>query len=264
MKKTTWIGLIIVIIGVIGSIMTVKQVTHPEKQRVTETFSVAKISAIDIETNVAKVEVKQHDADEILVESVIESKKSGKANIMMDQHDGTLSIHQERLKFIGALGMFRHKQKINVYLPKDADIDDVSIESDVADIALDGIDAGTLDIHSSVGRIHLKDIVAKQISAKSDVGQVKVNDVKGEMDIATDIGEINYQQQRLIDPATLESNVGNIDVTFGEKPKDAKITTHSSVTQVNVFGDEEDYIEGNGNTELRIITDIGSIDVTKE
>lgn len=264
MRKTTWIGLIIVIIGVIGSIVTFKQAIHPETHQVTDTFSVNDISALDIETNVAMVEVKHHEADDILVESKIESKKNGKEDIMMENRDGILTIHQERLKTYGVLGLFRQKQKIIVYLPKDANIDDVNIESDVAEIALDGIEAGAFDLHSSVGRIHLTDIVGKSIQAKSDVGQVELEHTEGTLDVTTDVGEIKYHQKQLTDSARFNSSVGNIEVTFEEMPKDAKVTTSSSVSHVNIFGDKEDYIDGNGNTELRITTDVGSVDVTKE
>ena len=133
----------------------------------------------------------------------------------------------------------------------------------------------TISITSNVGDININDING-EINALSNVGDIIIKNSNALYDITTDVGDIKIENSVFTGKSDFYLNVGDIDITAVD------ITEAKSISIENKVGDiklslpiNADYeaninefmkeprvaLNGNGNTNIKLITNVGSIEI---
>jgi DUF4097 and DUF4098 domain-containing protein YvlB len=183
--------------------------TGRNKESVEQKFSY--ISNIYIDTSEAKVNI---ETGEYGISVVNNRSPEIKYNI---DNDGNLRITQTGISwFIFGIGIQR-SNSVTVYLPQDAVLGIVDINSSSGNVSINRIDCENFTLKLSSGRSTVENIVSKnQINIRSLSGNISINNSRAEkIDLNVSSGRINME--RLTASAiNATSSSGNINVKQSE------------------------------------------------
>ncbi|MEN6385465.1 MAG: DUF4097 family beta strand repeat-containing protein [Phycisphaerales bacterium] len=130
----------------------------------------------------------------------------------------------------------------------------------------------SLDCRTDVGSITIKDIKG-DIYASCDVGSINCDNVSGNLKLQTDVGDIHAKcanDSNCLVKTNISTDVGSIHFK-GPENMSAKIAASSDVGKINSAqpgtkqkdGCEESFngTAGSGQGDIRLSTDVGSIDI---
>ncbi|TQS74094.1 DUF4097 domain-containing protein [Ornithinibacillus gellani] len=263
MKK---IGMLLLIIGIIGSIMTAKDYFSFATMEGEQTISSSDINRVAIDSEVANIHIKLSENDDIKVEWNGKIRESTNQDDMIDVTNklGTLQVDIGKKKN----NWFRfswndwgfHRLYVDVYLPK-KQYEQLQIENNVGRVTVSSIQVQQLHAITDVASLHINDTETESLTVKTDVGSVNLRDVTGTQKVQTDVGSIDVQSASITNHLDLKSNVGSIKLILSQPPDHASIYANSEVGRINIFGEKGNYISSNEKYEVQIQTEVGSIEV---
>lgn len=156
---------------------------------------------------------------------------------------------------------------INIYVPSDAVLGNVSLNGNVGDIELDSLSCQSLVISSNTGDINMVQCsVSGRADISSNVGDVAVNGGNyGDAYITSDVGDVNGEALTVNSGLTVNNSVGDTDITLGRGTYSLGLTTDCGDIEVNGRemddGVSQSYHENNGGVNVVISNSTGDINL---
>lgn len=214
-----------------------------------ESYEVKDINAISIDSDVGNIEFNKSDDDSIRL--IISSSYPEK--ISVNNINSQLIIKNknsnDNLSFLGKKNL---ECSIKFYLP-DKTFDSIDISSDYGEINADTLTAQNLDFELDYGDFTAKKISAQTFNAELDYGDFEINSFEGGFNVESDCGNIEISKAVLTSPSTIESSMGNIDIS---NIQNVNISGEVSLGNCNINGSDSD-----SPVSLKAISDMGNINI---
>ena len=190
--------------------------------------------------------------------------KDGQCKLSYEINNSVLTLHVKRsnLSYNG-ISTLSETSTIDMQIPEGID---VRMESDLGDIAAEGLKGKTIKLHSSLG-----DITAQNCSGNFDLntalGDISLNDVQGKITSNTDMGDITGENITITEACTLTTSLGDIDVQLTNSLTECRLDLSTSLGNVKVDRPElkeksHDRLKiGTGKLNVIMNTDLGKIKV---
>ncbi|UOQ48899.1 DUF4097 domain-containing protein [Gracilibacillus caseinilyticus] len=282
-KRIVIIALILFIIGVIGSVATYKFAATGSTVTQTEQVKRNDVSNIEIDADNEMVEIIPTTDTAITVELTGKTSKNNEKRLFVEENNQTLSItvKSERFRFL-SFDFFNWERSLTIHLPEKkynrltADVDNGSInaaELEVAEIevetnngkvAIQEMTANTIQAESDNGKIYIENVTADKMAVATDNGKIELIDVEGALQGKTSNGAISLKISHIDRAIDLETDNGSINIETEKEPTNAIFDTSTDNGRVSIFGDDDyDMMVGEGENEIKLQTNNGSITVTK-
>lgn len=196
----------------------------------------------NIELNAETSDIRIIPSDDFKIDIVYDKNES---KIEYEINDNTLILNQANIKK-NTKTNGNDKEHIKIYVKEDRILQNVDIDSNVANIKLKDLSVNNLSLNCNVGNIIIKDsIIENSLEAKSDVGNIEIN---GKL-----YGEVN-----------IESKLGNIELKIDDKEENYDYSIKNKLGVLSVNGEHhprELNKINNGKNNLTVECKTGDIDV---
>jgi hypothetical protein len=190
--------------------------------------------------------------------------KDGQCKLSYEINNSVLTLHVKRSnQSYNGISTLSETSTIDMQIPEGID---VRMESDLGDIAAEGLKGKTIKLHSSLG-----DITAQNCSGNFDLntalGDISLNDVQGKITSNTDLGDITGERITLTEACKLTTSLGDIDVQLTNSLTECRLDLSTSMGSVKVNRPElkeksHDRLKiGTGKFNVIMNTDLGKIKV---
>lgn len=229
-RTITKVGLILIAIGLAGSLLTLLVASPPITQ--TEELAVAApgVKRVEIIASNAGINIVPGQAPDVHV------KLSGwrlNHHLEVAEDSNTLTIRVVSPRLISVLS---GAPTLSVTLP-DRDYESLMVDLDNGQVTVSQVSAGEVQVYTGNGRIRLDDIQAGQVELQVNNGDITVNDPTGGVIAKTDNGRIVLSTPDLDRPIELSADNGNITVKTGQVPSTATLDLSTRNGWITVFGD---------------------------
>lgn len=284
MKKIICL-ILFICIGLFGIVIFGKQKTN-----LTQDFSMEKVKKIKIDNNSWDLLFKSSHDDEIHVETSGKDDKSEKP-VDIGLEKGVLHVTQNDASdsFIGGF-TFGSRNKIIVYLPKYLS-SPINVENKNGDITMENVSLSDLKLSNSSGNqkiinvkldnasltsesadTTIKDSSIKKLQAESKSGGLYFTNVSdNEIYASTGSGEIVFKDFTEHQASDINTDSGDISVSYKIKPASLKLSVTSKSKDVSVRLDDlklevdtegkKEGAIGRRNNSLKISSDTGTINI---
>ncbi|MEK3889101.1 DUF4097 family beta strand repeat-containing protein [Bacillus sp. FSL K6-3431] len=279
-KNISIIALIILLIGIVGSIFTFKFMSKAEQISEEKVIDDDRFTNINIITGNAKVEIVPTKDSTTTVELSGKAKKyTFEANVEGNTLDIILKEKQWKLVHFD---FFSTSLSLKVFVPEkqydaiqiennngrvqaeNLEAKEMDVETDNGRIELKNIESSTVKAEANNGRIELKSIKALSVAVKADNGKIILEDVDGKLSGRTNNGSISLVTNNLKRQIDFATDNGSIKIETDKEPENATIDAKVDNGKVNIFGNsDKSAIFGNGEHTIKLKTNNGSITVTK-
>jgi hypothetical protein len=190
--------------------------------------------------------------------------KDGHCKLSYEINNSVLTLHVKRSnQSYSGISTLDESSSIDMHIPEGID---VRMDSDLGDIAAEGLKGKTIKLHSSLG-----DITAQNCSGNFDLntalGDISLNDVKGKITSNTDMGDITGENITITEACTLTTSLGDIDVQLTNSLSECRLDLSTSLGNVKVDRPElteksHDRLKiGTGKLKVIMNTSLGKIKV---
>ena len=143
----------------------------------------------------------------------------------------------------------RVEGSVVVYLPADAELDDVTVESGLGDVSMYTLNAKRLTVDAELGDVTLYDLRTSTLTVNADLGAAGLDQVSADRaDLTLDLGSLTLSDCRF-GQADLDLSLGDLNA--------AGLTVTDSLT-VNAEAGSVD-LEGSLGGRTEIYDDLGSV-----
>ena len=267
MKITLITGLVLFVLGGLGSFITERQHIADIKKRTVENHTTIKDDVHTIKINVygaKRVKVKRGDHLQINAREI-----PGDYEVKHQVEDGVLKI-EDRIKDLTGdnpninfhLSNTYGNNEIELIIPKDIKII-TGRTTNYVDVSFDKVDLDRLSIDTEAGNIDVKDSVVKQAKAISSTGDIILshNAFEG-LTAQNNDGDVLIKDLPADIPIDVENMSGLIDIEWRSKPENSTIEYHTTSGELevdkNIISDD---IVGKGKNEVRIVSKDGDINL---
>ena len=149
------------------------------------------IREVDAELDYLKLTVREAAGDEIRIDAsgIYEGCRD---YISYWQEDGTLKIEEEFDRALWKRIGRKDAGKLVIEIPKDRELEDVSLKIGAGEIEIENIKAGCLDLDIGAGRAVVKRFQTKDLNVDCGAGQAKLNgDFTRSAEVECGVGELN-------------------------------------------------------------------------
>ncbi len=177
----------------------------------------AKVIDIDGERVDINIEEKEIESIEIEVSENIKSYANPEGNTIKVDLDG------KRWKY-------NECGRIDIFLPKDYELDELKIDLGVGKLDVQGILATELDIEVGVGEGKLENVQATNIEGNVSVGSLEISgDFTGDVKLECGVGDLMFSDEASLDEfhRVVEIGLGSVDIN-GEKHMGSMSTSESA------------------------------------
>lgn len=298
MRKTAWLGAVLIAIGIFGLISVSGQKDgfwndwfsfgadniHIEKR-----LDAADVRNVFIQTGSANIEVVAGNSDQIVVrlDGRVSSRMADRIDIKVKPGRDKLELGIERPDHSG-LGWFQFRASLTVELPKkewdsievkvgsgNAKVEDIAgmdirVGAGSGNIRLTEAKADKIDVHTGSGNITAEEFEAEQLQFQTGSGNVKLTDGWANLKGQTGSGNIKVELDELTHDAELRAGSGNVTVNLNNAPESLAIDYHANSGNGRIKWDGVKYDEksergnllrgkiGNGETKLAVRTGSGN------
>lgn len=242
-RNLSILALILFLIGLAGSIFTFSTLHRPTAVSEEKSFDHPNITAIDINTSNASVEVIPVKNETAKVKLSGFQSPSTHYSFSADLEGTTLSIELKETQ-TSWINLFPTTLTLKVFLPEK------QYES--------------MDINNDNGSIHIKDLHAKTVHAETDNGKISLRHVTAKMTGKTVNGDISLETDSLDRPLQFETDNGSIMIETEQEPTNAKLDVKVDNGSIDLLGQyKESTVIGKGENLIKLTTINGDILVTK-
>lgn len=175
-----------------------------------DVFDINEVKNLDIELDIAKLNIVKSDKLGILAYNLIEDfdceVKNGTLKILEDINMNRKVFNTEKTPYI------------TLYIPEDFKFENVNIKSGVGNIDVEKIDANKLEVTFGAGNFEAENITVNETDFNGGVGELKItNSNLGILNFKAGVGETEIEST-LSDSSKIECGVGNVTLSLlGEK-----------------------------------------------
>lgn len=262
-KKTMIIALILVGIGLVGSIVTFNLADEPLTVAEEKTIESKDITAIDIRANNETVKVISTTDQATKVELTGKATNNAKDDLSVAVEGNTLSIQTENQRKFFNFDFFTTSLTLTVYVPEKV-YESLQVNIDNGQFQAEQLAVTNLDAKTNNGRIEISNIEANQVKVESDNGKLILEDVQGEIQGKTNNGSISLVTNNLDRPIELESDNGSIKIKSENEPTNVTFLADTGNGTISIFDKYNgNAVIGDGDNIIKLRTDNGRISVTK-
>lgn len=278
MNKLTKIALVLIVIGVIGSLLTIRSARDTSDWETKEqSFPANDLVNIEIESMDAEVEILPTTDAEVTVSYT---------NLNADQHlttdvdDGKLFVQVDYKQWFN-IRFFQPRPTLTVHLPEKT-YEQLKVNNDNGDIKADRLQAGEImlstnngqivvnDIEGSIlhadsdnGKIEISQVITQQIDAHTHNGKITLHDVEGNITSQTDNGDISLTTIALDQMIDFSTDNGRITIQTEQEPTNAVLDLRTDNGRIKVFGQSDwNTVIGDGEHVVKLVTKNGNITIT--
>ncbi|MDM5357140.1 DUF4097 and DUF4098 domain-containing protein YvlB [Peribacillus sp. B2I2] len=260
-KKLSIIALVLLLVGVIGSLFTFSQVM--DQKATTEEKTISEIvTDVQIDTDNAVVEILPTKDKETRIELVSKGVNVSKLDFTADVEGKKLSVKlEDRSTF--SFGFHIQSLHLKVFVP-DKSYKSFVVESDNGKMQISGLKSENLMVESQNGRVELNDIVTEKVEVKSANGKLDLNNVEGKLVGSSNNGKITLVTKDLDRMIDLECNNGKIMIKTENEPTNTTFDVHVDNGKVDILGKHEgNTVIGKGENLVKLEANNGKIEITK-
>ena len=260
LKKLMIIGIVLIIIGTLGSFLTFRDngIDIAEEK----VFKESNITTVELESNNAAVEIIPTTDSKTKVEIVGKGTKDTMTNLTAKVEGETLIVKLEE-KQIGFIHLDFGSLTLRVTLPE-KQYKSLIINNDNGKVELANLSVELLKAESNNGRIEMKNILTDKVEVNSDNGRVLFEDVTGMVKGKTNNGKISMITTTLNQAVQLETNNGSIEIETENEPTNVTFDIQVHNGSVNILDKfKGSTVIGNGENLVKLTTNNGKIQVLK-
>ena len=246
------ISVVMIVIGGVLSIVALAQGARyygafhiSMREMVTREYSnFEPIKDINVDVDVATLKVIVGDEFKVIINSnTNQSFKVGVTNQRLD-----IIENSSNRWGIFNIGLGGYKTTIDLYIPRNYQLDDVTIESNASNIDIDQLIAESVSLEANVGKITVDEIKTESLSVEVNAGKV---DVEGVVD-----GNIN-----------VNCNVGSVYLNLTGDEADYQVSGSVDVGNFKFNNNSHggvlnsDFNFGNGKYKIDVDCDAGSVNI---
>ncbi|WP_400243604.1 DUF4097 domain-containing protein [Niallia sp. JL1B1071] len=261
LKKFVIIGIVLIVIGAIGSLLTFRDngIDIAEEK----VFEESNITTIELESNNAGVEIIPTTDTVTKVEVFGRGSKETMTNFTAKVEGETLVVKWEERQF-GFLHLdFNNSLTIRVTLPE-KQYQIMTINNDNGKVHLADLNIDKVKAESNNGRIEMKNVQSQNVEVKSDNGRVSLEHVSGTIKGKSNNGRIFMKTATLDQPIQLETNNGRIEIETENEPTNVTFDVRVDNGSINILDKYKgSTVIGNGENLVKLKTNNGKIQVLK-
>lgn len=253
-------NIIICIIATVSTVLSGVKIANVisktviEYDKLSEDFNISdEISSIDIKSSASELNIYETDEEnvKVVVKNAIKIPEVTVKN-------GKLVILEEKYQFKFNQDFNAH---IDVYIPKDANLDKVNIETGVSKTNIDKLVANEVKLLTGVGTIEIDEIKVDSMNIVTGVGEVDISKAKiKDLDLEAGIGEINLEAD-ITNSAKVKGGIGKINLDLQSKLEDYMFTSKGAPESATINGEKISSKTGNGKINIVLEYGIGQIKV---
>lgn len=280
-KRLSIIALVLLIVGTVGSILTLKPMINrrsfSEEKVINKAFS-----HIDISSDNTSVEVLPTTDSKAKVGISGKVGKGSKYHLSTDVKNSNLFI-RARYEQRSFINLFPSSLTLKVYLPKrlyktlkigsddgriivrNLQANDININSNDGKIELSNIKGTSVSTQADDGLSSLKNVKANAVQVNSNDGRINLDQVDGRISGKANDGTISLKTNQLDHPIELETDDGRINIQTKKKPTNATINASGQNAKVSIFkGSDSTTVFGKGEHLISLTARDGSINIEKK
>lgn len=225
---------------------------------------------VDIQTRLAKIHIIESDTEEYKVSLDLTGSES---DYIFTNENGVLTIKDKAPKNQFSINIFQGVKTttdvIYISIPKDIQLNNVTVKSDVGDIEMN-ISAGAkmVTIAADVGEIHIEKGEYEKLELSADVGDIELKNVNVTSKIKADanVGEINISGALACD-MDVNADVGSVSIETDYSKDMYRYQVSADMGEIEVFGKKysgaENEVDGNDEGEYLMIVEasVGSVEI---
>ncbi|MGP4065684.1 DUF4097 family beta strand repeat-containing protein [Oceanobacillus sp. M65] len=262
-KKISIIALILLGIGVIGSVVTF---ASSDRSAISESekFSGQDVEKVDVQLNNQKLYVKPSKSDEIIVELEGKGNNPEKERLQAELEGDTLLVKtRERDRKMFRFFDWGDSMTLSIYLPE-KEYTAFKVDINNGSINAENIQAKDFIASTDNGKIMIEDILSERVDVESNNGKIELDNVEGELNGKTNNGAISLVTESLDRPIHLASDNGKINVKSSQEPTNVTFDVRVDNGSIDIFGDSDwDTVVGDGENRVKLTTHNGSITVDR-
>lgn len=298
-KKISIVALLLIVIGVIGSIATFATTT---KKSAAITTEIDDISFTSIQIDVTNTDIELIPVQEqAKIEVVGRNAEKTNEQITIDRQGETLTIKTEKQKRKWISFGFNPSPKIKVFIPekeyesihvtattadtyvqklagkniklttttgdivaKNITSNELAVKVTTGDILLDEV-KGDTSAEARTGDVVLTNIDGSMVNAKTTTGDILLRKVLGDIQAKTRTGDLTLQNDEIKGSMTGETTTGDIFVQAKNFPEDIQFNTATRNGDILIFGQKKQFINNSDSGILfQLETTTGDIIVKKK
>ncbi len=228
-------------------------------------FDGGKVRSLDIEWESGSIEIIRHDADTVTI------TEGCKSDLKEEQQvHSWLDGNVLRIRFCRSGEPFFFKmseKKLEIKIPRDMVLDDLSCTSSSGDMLFKEISAETINANASSGDMTIEQKgESSSIKAATSSGEIDITAEKtASVETAASSGDITLRLESMPDDVTAATSSGNIKVCV---PEDAGFTVKAATasgdfdSDLTLTKEGSRYVYGNGKCEMELAASSGDICIT--
>ncbi|MGG4265460.1 DUF4097 family beta strand repeat-containing protein [Peribacillus simplex] len=260
-KKLSIIALVLLLVGVIGSLFTFSQVM--DKETTTEEKTISEIvTDVQVDADNAAVEIISTKDKDTRIELVSKGVDVSKLDFSADVEGKKLSVTlKDKQTF--SFGFQIQSLHLKVYVPEKS-YKSFVVKSDNGKVQMNELEIKNLYVESENDRVELNDIVSEKVEVKSANGRVDLNNVEGNLVGSSNNGKISLVTKDLDRNIQLESDNGKIMIKTDKEPTNTTFDVHVDNGKIDILNKyDRNVVIGKGENLVKLETNNGKIEVTK-
>lgn len=264
MKKLLLLAVVCIIVGGIGASLTwksyaetVNKIKERETQKIEANEQIKNIQ-VDLEAGDVKIE-KGHDSSFYIEKSAMLEKQE----VIVEEKGDTLIVEADIEKGISFDFSFLSVRapQITVIVPE-REYNDIKAHTKAGDVTVLNLDSERVDVSTSAGDINVQNVATSVVEGISKAGDIQTNNVTGDVIAKTMSGDVDMIDHAPNYSVVANSKAGDIYIRLLETPKDAKVIGNSTAGDVEIFQQEDKFVEfGNGEVTIKGETLAGDVKV---
>lgn len=280
-KRISIIALILLVVGIVGSLLTFKSMTQlqevSEEKVINEAFT-----QMEILTDNAEVRILPTNDPSAKLEISGNTRKNSKYNLSTNVEGSKLFI-EVKDKQLSFLNFFPTLLSVTLYLPE-KEYESLIVESDNGLIHIDTLQAREINAKTDNGKMELRNItgntvttevsngtsdlinvVTSKVSVNSSNGKIILDGVEGDLYGKTNNGSISLDTSTLDRSIEFTTDNGRITIRTEEEPTNATIDASVDNGKVDIFGNSTNHTTiGDGENLIKLRTDNGGIRIERK
>jgi DUF4097 and DUF4098 domain-containing protein YvlB len=261
-KKISFIALILLLIGIAGSVTfwkTNKHVSVSEEKIIDSTS----FKNVRVDSSNADVEILPTDSTQAKIELTGTETNRKKHTFTAKVEGSTLAVKfkdEKNIKLFNFDFLFSSLQ-LKIYLPH-AEYESLQVENGNGQVTISKIESKGVIASVANGTLEVKDVIASNVDVETSNGKIVLNHVNGKIKGKVDNGKIHVITEDLNRPVELATDNGSILIQTAEDPTNARFQADVDNGSINILDKySNNAVVGKGENLIDLSTDNGSITV---
>lgn len=266
LKKLVITALLLILIGVGGSIAFYNSSNNTTTINETQSIDYSTIDALQLDTISTDVEIiASKEQQEATIELIGKVKEANAPKLAVEVKGSRLVIDiqetRENKWFNLSPNFAPETLLLKLHVPEKL-VHTIEFKGISADVYLENIHSNSLKLATTSGDIDGENLQFQTADIQTVSGDLELEKLLGEASITTESGDIYLTMADLIHPIEITSTSGDVELITSNEPTDVNFQVKSVSGDINLLGKyNESAVVGKGTTLVDIQTTSGDISV---